>query len=127
MFMKEAINGIQYKELEHLLNERQQEMEELNKKEEKLLKYFSKIKEKMEQEKYLEKSKSIRLNQNQTKKVTSIAIHEQNQKIIKKLQEKARQEGFFLSKENLVNMGLQLLDKEVSKEPIQKLFMNYKQ
>lgn len=108
-------NGSQeIEELQFLQNYLQQENDKIEKMKDKLFSRYNKILERLELEKNLDKSRSIRNNQRNKKKNTLIPIHEKNQKTINKLQQEARDKGFFLSKENIVNMGLDLLTKETS-------------
>lgn len=101
-------------ELEQIFNGLTTTSDPYKKKLDKLNKTFNKLLEQLEHEKLLDKSRSIRNNQRNKKKNTLIPIHEKNQKTINKLQQEARDEGFFLSKENIVNIGLDLLTKETS-------------
>ena len=94
----------------------------------KTLKNVEKWLERMEQKLYKDQSRTIRRNEKHNKKMTSFAIHTKNQKIIQELQDEATLDGFFLSKENIINMGLQSLHKEVSRNgtSIHDLFLKYK-
>lgn len=121
-------NGSQeIEELQFLQNYLQQENDKIEKMKDKLFSRYNKILERLELEKNLDKSRSIREHERKKKKVTTIAIHDKNQKLITKLQKEARNEGFFLSKENIINMGLELLKKETNNKgsSVVDLFQNY--
>ena len=114
-------------ELELLYNELQKRQREFNKKKDHLYKQLEEMKQRMEKEKIIGHSRRIRDVEKDSKKITSIAIHQNNQNIIHELQMEAKDEGFFLSKENIMNMGLQSLHKEVSMKgvSISDLFLQY--
>ena len=114
-------------ELQYLYNYWEQENDKIEKMKDKVFKRYNTILERVELEKNLDKSRSIRETERKKKKVTTIAIHNKNQKLITKLQKEARNEGFFLSKENIINMGLDLLKKETNNKgsSVVDLFQNY--
>jgi len=56
----------------------------------------------------------IRASEKNKKAITSVAIHGDNIGFISKLQDEAKSNCFFLSKENIINMALFFLKKEYS-------------
>lgn len=114
-------------ELENMLHDLEATFQQHNNEKKDLFHHFKQIMERIEKEKYTGHSRSIRHQEKNKKKITSIAIHEKNQQRIHKLQKEARDEGFFLSKENIVNMGLEVLDNELIMKgiSIHDLFMDY--
>lgn len=104
----------QTEDIDLLFNDLKTYQKDLEKREKKLYNQFNKVVERWEREKKLIKSRNIRDKERNTKKITSIAIHKKNQQLIRRLQKEAREDGFFLSKENIINMGLEVLNKECS-------------
>lgn len=118
---------MELQELEAII-ERTNHIKKNQKKRENKLKDIEKWVERLERKVYKEQSRTIRSNEQNKKKITSIGIHSKNQKIIQELQTEAMLDGFFLSKENIINMGLQSLHKELKRngKSIHDLFMKYK-
>lgn len=111
--------------LENILRDLEATFEQRNNDD--LFQYIQQLRKQVEKEKYKEHSRSIRQQEQNKKKITSIAIHDENQQLIHRLQKEARDEGFFLSKENIVNIGLEVLDNEIIMKgiSIHDLFMDY--
>lgn len=61
---------------------------------------------------YVDKLANVRKNEENKKVVTSVAIHEHNQKFIQQLQSEAKKHYFTLSKENIINLALYSLEEE---------------
>lgn len=71
---------------------------------------------------YVDKLADVRNAEAEAKVVTSVAIHEDNQKFIEELQLEAKEHYFHLSKENIINLALCCLkDKYISSGDVESL------